>query len=57
MNKSSARQGLEEGEDKRDLLEDMMHERKRTSPNLSMQLTKRKDLRWKASKPPDLHPI
>jgi hypothetical protein len=57
MNKSSARQGLEEGEDKRELPEDMMHEKKRTSPDLPMRLTKQKDLRWKASKPPDLHPI
>jgi hypothetical protein len=57
MNKSSARQGLEEGEDKRELPEDMMHEKKRTSPDLPMRLTKRKDLWWKASKPPDLHPI
>jgi hypothetical protein len=57
MNKMSVRQGLEEGEDKRDLLKDMVHKKMRISPDLPMRLTKLKDLRWKASKPPDLHPI
>jgi hypothetical protein len=57
MNKSSARQGLEEGVDKRDLPKDMVHGKKRTSPDLPMRFKKCKDLRWEASKPPDLHPI
>jgi hypothetical protein len=57
MNKPSVRQGLEEGEDKRDLPEDMVQKKMRTSPDLPIQLIKREDLRWKASKPPDLHPI
>jgi hypothetical protein len=57
MNKPSVRQGLEEGEDKRELPEDMVHKKKRTSPDLLMRLTKREDLWWKASKPPDLYPI
>jgi hypothetical protein len=55
MNKSSARQGLEEGEDKRGLPEDMMHVKKRTIPDLPMRLTKCKNLRWKASKSSDLN--
>jgi hypothetical protein len=57
MNKPSVRQGLEEGEDQRELPEDMVHKKMRTSPDLPMLLTKLEDLRWKASKPPDLHPI
>jgi hypothetical protein len=57
MNKLSVRQGLEEGEDKRDLPEDMVHKKMRTSPDLPMRLMKREDLWWKASKLPDLHPI
>jgi hypothetical protein len=54
MNKPSVRQGPEEGEDKRELPEDMVHKKKRTSPDLPMRLMKREDLRWKASKTPDL---
>jgi hypothetical protein len=57
MNKPSVRQGLEEGEDKRELPKDMVQKKKRTSPDLPMRLMKREDLRWKALKPPDLHPI
>jgi hypothetical protein len=57
MNKSSARQGLEEGEDKKGVPEDMMHVKKKTSPDLPMRLTKHKNLRWKAAKTPDLHLI
>jgi hypothetical protein len=57
MNKTSVRQGLEEGDETRELPEDMVHKKMRTSPDLPMRLTKREDLRGKASKHPDLHPI
>jgi hypothetical protein len=45
MNKSRARQGLEEGEDQKAIPEDMMHLKMRKSPDLPMQLTKRETLR------------
>jgi hypothetical protein len=57
MNKTSVRQGLEEGDETRELPEDMVHKKIRMSPDLPMRLTKRKDLQGKASKHPDLHPI
>jgi hypothetical protein len=57
MNKTSVRQGLEEGDETRELPEDMVHKKMRTSPDLPMRLTKREDLQGKASKHPDLHPI
>jgi hypothetical protein len=53
MNKSSARQGLEEGEDKRELPEDMMHMKKRISPDLPMRLRNAKIF----SERPQNHPI
>jgi hypothetical protein len=57
MNKKSVRQGLEEGEKTRELPEDMVHKKMRKTLDLPMRLTKREDLRRKASKHPDLHPI
>jgi hypothetical protein len=57
MNKQSVRQGLEEGENTKELPEDMVHKKMGKNPNLPMRLTKREDLRRKASKHPDLHPI
>jgi hypothetical protein len=57
MNKTSVRQGLEEEDETRELPEDMVHKKMGKNPDLPMQLTKREDLRWKASKQPDLHPI
>jgi hypothetical protein len=57
MNTMSVRQGLEEGEKMRELPEDMVHKKMGKTPNLPMRLTKREDLRRKASKHPDLHPI
>jgi hypothetical protein len=61
MNNQSVRQGLEEGEKTRELpfpsSEDMVHKKKGKDPDLPMRLTKREDLRGKASNHPDLHPI
>jgi hypothetical protein len=57
MNKMSVRQGLEEEEKKRELPEDMVHKKMGKNSDLPMRLTKREDLRRKASKHPDLHPI
>jgi hypothetical protein len=57
MNKRSVRQGLEEGEKPRELPKDMVHKKMGKNPDLPMRLTKREDLRGKASKHPDLHPI
>jgi hypothetical protein len=53
------RQGLEEGEKTRELpsSEDMVHKKMGKDPDLPMRLTKREDLRGKASNLPDLHPI
>jgi hypothetical protein len=59
MNNRSVRQGLEEGEKTRELplSEDMVHKEMGNNPDLPMRLTKREDLRRKASNYPDLHPI
>jgi hypothetical protein len=57
MNQTSVRQGLEEEETKRELPEDMVHKKMGKNPDLPMRLTKCEDLRRKASKHPDLHPI
>jgi hypothetical protein len=57
MIKTSVRQGLEEEEETRELPEDMVHKKMGKNPDLPMWLTKREDLRWKASNQPDLHPI
>jgi hypothetical protein len=57
MNKTSVRQGLEEGEETRELPEDMVHKKMGKTPDLPMRLTEREELRRKASKHPDLHPI
>jgi hypothetical protein len=57
MNTTSVRQGLEEEEKTRELLEDIVHKKMGKTPDLPMRLTKHEDLRRKASKHPDLHPI
>jgi hypothetical protein len=57
MNKMSVRQGLEEGEETRDLPEDMVQNKMGKNPDIPMRLMKREDLQRKASKQPDLHPI
>jgi hypothetical protein len=57
MNKRTVRQGLEEGEKTRELPEDMVHKKMGKTPDLPMRLMKHEDLRRKASKHPDLHPI
>jgi hypothetical protein len=57
MNTTSVRQGLEEEEKMRELPEDMVHKKMGKTPNVPMRWTKREDLRRKASKHPDLHPI